>query len=105
MSLWDSSLLCSRHPPLQTLDLGYLQTQTTANATPRKNSARAYPVTLAIFKTDNTSRKGRTRSRSEEIIRPMEDSRERNKEKNKRADFGQDEGKCGFRYSLEENFG
>lgn len=64
-------------PPLQILDLGYLQTQSTANATPRKNSARAYPVTLAIFRTDNTSREKRTHLRSEEIIRPMEESRER----------------------------
>lgn len=64
-------------PTLQTLHLGYLQTQTTANATPRKNSARAYPVTLAILRTDNTSREGRTQLRSEEIIRPMQDGRER----------------------------
>lgn len=64
-------------PPLQILDLGYLQTQSTANATPRKNSARAHPVTLAIFGTENTSREGRTRSRSEETIRPMQGGRER----------------------------
>lgn len=35
----------------------------------------------------------------------MQDGRERKVKTHIRADFGQDEGKCGFRYSLEENFG
>jgi len=62
-------------------------------------------VTLAISRTDNTSREGRTHLRSGEIIRPIEESRERKGKTHKRADFGQGEGKCGFRYSSEENFG
>lgn len=36
-------------------------------------------MTLAIFRTENTSREKRTHPRSEEIIRPMQDSRERKK--------------------------
>lgn len=34
-------------------------------------------MTLAILRTDNTTREGRTQLRSEEITRPMEESREK----------------------------